>query len=398
MRQLAYEFRDWVDIQAVGRTGTDEGSDSRAYELLPGPPVEHEDAESESLPVGRRLWIIQCKRKTTFGPSDSKRVIGEIRLGADEAPYGLIVAVPSNISLATRRTFAEAARRRGFEEFYLWGKGELEDQLLLPRNDHLLFGYFGISLQVRRRSIRTEQRSLVALKRQLVKALGDVSSEHYEEVLLRSPGDPQYPLIKDPKRFRQERSWWYYRFVEHWPPDQLVFEIMRFPAFVNLETDEWDAIFDYDMLQHHHQGLWGLEPDRSGDEWQGERRAQNLERERYMRFYEDLPENQRATLSLFGLVPYERVLAIDELGDRVNRPPHLVVLKNPAGDFFDPYPFVSRVEQPSNRVRREIFAHDEKRIQHFPKSFPKITQAQYDTIKEKRRKVWEKNEETNKKE
>ena len=31
-------------------------------------------------------------------------------------------------------------------EFYLWGAGELEDMLYQPKNDHILFAFFGISL------------------------------------------------------------------------------------------------------------------------------------------------------------------------------------------------------------------------------------------------------------
>jgi hypothetical protein len=41
----------------------------------------------------------------------------------------------------------------------------LEDQLYQPKNDNLLFAYFGISLQIRKRTIRTALRSRLAMKK-----------------------------------------------------------------------------------------------------------------------------------------------------------------------------------------------------------------------------------------
>src|SRR5882757_8505282 len=49
------------------------------------------------------------------------------------------------------------------------GKGELEDQLYQPKNDNLLFAYFGISLTIRRRSMRTALRSRLAMKKRAEK-------------------------------------------------------------------------------------------------------------------------------------------------------------------------------------------------------------------------------------
>src|SRR5258705_372371 len=54
---------------------------------------------------------------------------------------------------------------------HLWGKGEIEDMLFQPKNDHLLFAYFGVSLQVRRRSLRTDVRARLATKRKAQKVL-----------------------------------------------------------------------------------------------------------------------------------------------------------------------------------------------------------------------------------
>ncbi len=52
-------------------------------------------------------------------------------------------------------------------EFQLWGKAELEDMLCQPKNDHILFTFFGISLVTRRRSRSTEIRKIVTNKNKL---------------------------------------------------------------------------------------------------------------------------------------------------------------------------------------------------------------------------------------
>lgn len=50
----------------------------------------------------------------------------------------------------------------------------MEDQLYQPKNDNLLFAYFGISLRIRRRSKRSTFRSHLALEKKLVKFIGSL--------------------------------------------------------------------------------------------------------------------------------------------------------------------------------------------------------------------------------
>jgi hypothetical protein len=58
----------------------------------------------------------------------------------------------------------------------LWGKAEIEDQLFQPKNDHLLFAYFGVSLQMRRRSLKTEIRARLAMKRKALRISSPIRS------------------------------------------------------------------------------------------------------------------------------------------------------------------------------------------------------------------------------
>lgn len=63
------------------------------------------------------------------------------------------------------------ARDLGFAEAYLWNNAEIEDQLFQPKKDHLLFAYFGVSLQTRGRTLKTEARTKLATKRKALRGL-----------------------------------------------------------------------------------------------------------------------------------------------------------------------------------------------------------------------------------
>jgi hypothetical protein len=79
--------------------------------------------------------------------------------------YGIMFAAACDFSKAALDAFREKIRTVGVTEAHLWGKGEIEDMLFQPKNDYLRFAYFGISLQVRRHSLRTDVRARVATKR-----------------------------------------------------------------------------------------------------------------------------------------------------------------------------------------------------------------------------------------
>ena len=195
VRQIAYDFRQWRSIEATGRLGSDEGMDIRATEevgreLGPGGEVD----EDEPPPAGEtRLWVIQCKREKRLGPADVRKIVKDAVPGGGDVPYGFILAAACDFSLKTRNAFQGEARGRGVRETHVWGKAELEDMLFLPKNDHLLFAYFNISLQVRRRSLRTELRSRLTMKRKLISVLGDVKEDHENVALLRDPRAEGYP-------------------------------------------------------------------------------------------------------------------------------------------------------------------------------------------------------------
>src|SRR5207249_1731695 len=120
-----------------------------------------EDTQEDAAhPMEGNLWMIQCKREKDLGPKRIEAIIGDA-VNADNPPYGYILAAPAHFSKAAHDKFREELRKRGLMEFYLWGAGELEDMLYQPKNDHVLFAFFGISLMSRRRSRTTEIRAAV---------------------------------------------------------------------------------------------------------------------------------------------------------------------------------------------------------------------------------------------
>jgi hypothetical protein len=172
IRQLLYDFRAWRSLEATGRSGADGGFDVRATEIVPGESVEQDGSvedEADAEPVSEHVWLVQCKREKTIGP---QKLVDDLDDIAELAGlYGIVFAAASDFSKLARDRFREKAREMGFNEAHLWGKAEIEDQLFQPKNDHLLFAYFGISLQTRRRSLRTEVRAKLATKRKALRVL-----------------------------------------------------------------------------------------------------------------------------------------------------------------------------------------------------------------------------------
>lgn len=90
-------------------------------------------------------------------------------------------------------SFARAwCRERGIQEVHIWGRGEIEDLLFQPKNDHLLFAYFGISLQIRKRSTTAALRRVTTVKRKLKRLLTGPGFPG-TSLILRDASDDRYP-------------------------------------------------------------------------------------------------------------------------------------------------------------------------------------------------------------
>lgn len=191
-RQLIYDYKDWQTIEGIGRTGSDEGFDVRARERVVVSELEEQDLEDQEPlePMDGNLWMIQCKRESVLGPARIVSIIEET-VDRGELPYGYILIAPANFSKQAQDIFRDELKKRGVMEFYLWGKAELEDKLYLPKNDRILFTFFGISFFTQRKSRITEQRRIVTIKNKLIKLFGDNSfDEYFNNVLIRDISNP----------------------------------------------------------------------------------------------------------------------------------------------------------------------------------------------------------------
>lgn len=320
IRQLAYDFRNWRMLEATGRAGSDNGYDARGFEIVGAgdtdePKEESDEEVSKPEAIRDNRWLIQCKRERSIAPAKMKQHLAWIPAEEANSLYGVIIAAACDFSKKTRDVVLEWARERGVAEVHLWGKAEVEDQLFQPKNDYLLFAYFGISLQIRRRSIKTALRAMLAMKRKVMRHVGDGWRDN-RIVLLRDPEDKNYPYTNgnaDPK----QRGWCVTEFAgNHFGGIKIRWR--RHYAYLAEDGRHWDCANVYsDRGLAGFQDAWMSEDERE-KEFGLRQRIEEFRREK-------LPESQRAYADVECFIPYEEIIEIDEKGDRLAQFPHLFV-------------------------------------------------------------------------
>lgn len=316
VRQLVYDFRRWQSLEATGRQGSDDGFDARAYEIdVDSGPLENEEDtpfETDTINTGR-LWLIQCKRERSIGPAKIEKYLRELP-GPEDGVYGLLFAAACDFSKTTRDRCYAMARDRGFSEVHLWGKAEIEDALFQPKNDHLLFAYFGLSLQVRRRSLQTRIRARLATKKKCLRVL-----HPHQSVLVIDASDERYPY-PDPgeeRPWQQRRRWQVWQFGEVTSRGITVL-LERSFAYVADDQVTWDRVDTVNDAREVHDNPW-LSRDR-------DRFAEShAVRAAAMTQWDAFPEANRAWYEVEGHIPFDTILAIDEDGDPHFHGPHIYV-------------------------------------------------------------------------
>jgi hypothetical protein len=367
VRELAYDFKDWQSIEATGRGGSDDGFDIRAYERVSAPEREPEEEEPEvgddvPHPMEGNLWMIQCKRETEIGPTKVGQIIDD-GVKAGSPPYGYVLAAPANFSKKSFDVFREELRKRGVMEFYLWGRAALEDMLHLPKNDRVLFTFFGISLVTRRRSRATDVRAIVARKNKLMKIFGEQPS--HEPILVRDLKDAQYPDSSRYKDFEDNTRWRTHTVVDL-DPRGLVLTVHEYFAYRDPSRGEWDMSEALNLADRHE----GDDPER--------RRKDHELRERIESFWHFIPHAHRATYVCNGLVRFEDIAVIDDKGDSEFRLPHIFV------DFHDTKgPFFGFARYLRIHEHRHESIEGLKRIDHFPSEYaaPRIGTVHSNRVK-----------------
>lgn len=367
VRQLAYDFRDWYSIEATGRLGDDEGVDIRAVERRRSADSSPRTEEEEDLAYEEHVWMIQCKREKSVGPTKIKAVLAAAINEATIIPHGFIVAAACNFSRRTREVFRLEANRLGINEFFVWGKAELEDMLFLPKNDHLLFAYFGLSLQVRRRSEKAAFNNRLVVKRKLVSIFKSLHGPFHDPVLIRDSTATEYPRPSSEIRFGENDRWRYFRFAGHMRPDHIAVVTQEYWAWAKFDQQEWDIIPEFDQAWLHHPELAGV-PKGQPKKLPGEENAR-----RY--WLTKVPNGERAHYRVFGFIHYDRILLVDDIGDSYHEPPHIIVDGANGRGFFDHFRAV--IENNDRWQPRHVFADSSKRTQLFPQPIPEVSDEEF---------------------
>ncbi|MDT3684039.1 MAG: hypothetical protein RO009_03220 [Pseudorhodoplanes sp.] len=361
VRQLIYDFRVWRQLEATGRSGSDDGFDARGCEIVgtgsAAEPVE-EEGEPSVLEGTDRIWLVQCKREKSIGPS---KLIGYLdTIPKSERPnlYGVILAAPADFSKKARDQFRDWCSENGISECYLWGRAELEDALFQPKNDHLLFAYFGLSLSIRKRSDQARLRAQTTIKRKIKRAFSDKI-----EVLFRDVDDREYPFAH---RERDDHRWWVYRNLK------LTFrglecEAKRFFAFIDDDQTHWDYanVLDDASLSSH------------SDPWRG-KDGGSPERQELWEFWSSLPRGNQAWLIVKGVIALDNILEVDEIGDDITGSVHIYVRTDPS----QPHPFSNFYPEFATdgwSGARSTEPSPTNRIEKFPAKFRKPMPGQSQT-------------------
>lgn len=361
VRQLIYDFRVWSKLEATGRSGSDNGIDVRAIESREPPTNVDGEESSEQLP--ERVWFIQCKREKSLGPTDVVSIVRGGVLGGGDSPYGYILVAACDFSMKARGAFEEEARNRGVQEFYVLGKAELEDMLFQPKYDNLLFAYFGISLQVRRRSLKTSVRARLATKKAAINIIGRIRPDGIPKpVLIRDPSEERYPWVDDISDFREFPRWCYATFLRHYPADHLLFIVAEHLAYVDDECKRWDALLDKVSWQTYTDPEWHIR----GKYFE----SLSTPLSPHWEFWKKtVPDSNKATYKVARAIHYDRILAIDEHGDGFNAGPHVLVEFDRIHGPFDSGIFYF-VETIRKHASQTLWVTDENRIEFFPKELP----------------------------
>jgi hypothetical protein len=364
VRRLLYGFREWTNIEATGRSGSDEGFDIRAWEKGEAVTNISDEGDEGTRDIDGRLWQIQGKREKILPPTKIRTVI---RDGVDAAtpPYGYILAAATNISKAGYDAFREELKKKGVTEFYFWGKDHLEDQLSLPQNDEILFTFFGLSFSPRRRSRVSEIKFNINNKNKILKLI--FGNEHlmgqkvprHKTFLLRDIKADHYPYKSAYPDFQKRRLWEEHDVVEA-DPNGVVFKIRERYAYLDAEKKKWDFSLAVDLVPRKHN-------IDQANEARLEEPGKRVER-----FWRHLPQRVQAKLVLYGFVSFEDMLIIDEKGDPEYTDPHVFI------DFGSRGPFHRTI---ANLVQaRKAFGEDEfekfERVSIFPSSFPEADKGQ----------------------
>lgn len=322
VRQLAYDYKNWEDLEDTGKLGSDDGFDIRGREKIIINIAENEnESEDENIEqFEERIWLFQCKREKSISPKKLEEYLQDIIKKNPNGIYGLIFVASCHFSKKSRDIFYTTIRNSKIQEAHLWDKSKLEDMLFQPKNDHLLFAYFGISILVRQKSLKSQIRNKLIIKRKLIRFLGELCANHYhEEILIRDIQDTHYPYSGNIKDFKTNPKWKQFYFLGH-SHNGINILFRDYYAYLADDGEKWDYI---DMVDK-------AIPDENP--WLNKYSDEKIAlKDEIWKFWYEIPEKNRAWLKVIKVIPYEKIVEIDEHGDTIlsqfhRKVPHIYVI------------------------------------------------------------------------
>jgi hypothetical protein len=357
-RLLIHDFRNWSQLEPLGRTGSDDGFDIRGLEIVAPEVTDGSEEDQDAIPGEERLWLVQCKREGKIPPSKMTTYAAEIT--KHENLHGVLFITSANLTKASREVLYGKLRAAGIKEIYIWAAGELEDQLYQEENDRLLFAFFGISLSARRRAGKTKVRQRLAAKR---KALRAIPPDAYQPVFIRLPDDESWPTDGKTQGFPQ--MWRGLMCIGHYY-DGLAFYARTYHAWI----DDKREFFDFEERLPHNAMLPYL-PGR--DHYNRQQPEGKVPRDRVLHFMNQMPEKNSFTMRPLVLLRYDQIIDIDTDGDDYSQQNPIIYADL---DFKDDKPVLTPGAiqfEPRERFGRTFADHDLKgRKKHFPKTYPKV--------------------------
>jgi hypothetical protein len=223
--------------------------------------------------------------------------------------------------------------------------------LFQPKNDHLLFAYFGFSLAIRQRTIQATLRRDIVTKKQL-KAVMERNANRV--VIARNASGDIYPE-NPPAKSKYAADHWRLCPFEEMSHVGLVVEYAAYLAF--FDGRQWDAADAVGLERSHFH---------HGRTWQG--REESEPYERVSEVWDTFDQN-RAWLHVLAVIPYNCILAIDDVGDEYFELPQRYCHYDGRWPFSATYASVKRVGGFGNADTKWVELQDPARVERFPQEF-----------------------------
>ena len=307
--QLAYDFRPWRQLEPTRTSGSGDGLDICGSEIVGNSPGEErdEDEHTASQLATSRLWLIQFRPEKGIGPRKLTNYLKSLSASSLQNLHGLIFAAPCNFSKKSIDAFHDWCSTKGIQEFHLWGHAAIEDFLYQPKNDHLLFAYFGLSHSIGHEKVSSSIRRVVSLKRKLKTLLPEAFPG--TQIVLRDVTDDRYPDTQG-QGLLAGGFLWLPCYAKGIAQQGLRVLIRQHWAYYDYKRDVWDFA----------SGINLAIPEPRKNPWYDAQVDEDCEirskRENDLRqFWSKLPTLGQQRVSLFAHIDYDDIIEIDDVGD-----------------------------------------------------------------------------------